>query len=472
MRRLILPLVGCTAILGLGGLLPLGAPGPGYAQQPPAQQDDGATAASAAPDGEADPTKVLQAKRDQINEELQALSRTMALSSEKTASLEASIAALAKTTENLRTALIASATRRKDLEQKIADSEKRLAGLSVREDRIKASFKERRAMLAEVLGALQRMGRNPPPALLVSPEDALGSVRSAILLGAVVPGIRRETDRLADDLAELVRLRKAGQEERASLVTTMESRQEEERRMDMLIVENDKLSQRNNAELEAERKRSEELARQAGNLQGLIGSLESEIGSVREAMEKARAEQQRQQQLSEEQREKARQQADAGLPEKNRIAPAQSFAELKGKLDLPATGDVLRAFGDPDGTGHQTKGMIVAASAGGLVTAPGDGLVVFAGQFRSYGQMIILNMGEGYHVVLAGMDRIETRQGKFVLAGEPLAVMGEKRVASAMALALETERPTLYIEFRKDGEPVDSRPWWKKKDAGKAGNDT
>ena len=117
-------------------------------------------------------------------------------------------------------------------------------------------------------------------------------------------------------------------------------------------------------------------------------------------------------------------------------------------------------------------GMTLATNADTVVTAPADGLVVFAGAFRSYGPMIILDAGNGYHLVLSGMDVINTRQGKFVFAGEPLAVMGAKRVASATALSLETNRPTLYIEFRKDGKPVDSRPWWTAKDTGKARNDS
>lgn len=420
----------------------------------------------------ADPAAALQDKRNQIGRELQALSASIKVSEEKARELSETIASIEKTSASLRQALIESATRRKDLERSISESEKTLAGFGVREDAIRQSFRERRAILAEVLAALQRMGRNPPPALLVSPEDALGSVRSAILLGAVVPGIRTETERLANDLAELANLRQAGQKERDALLVTMQSRQEEERRMDMLLVENDKLIRQNADQLQAERARSEELAGKASSLEGLIGSLETEITSVREAMEKARAEEERQRQLTEEQRQRIRDQAENAVPDKNRIAPASLFSELKGKLELPAAGDVLRVFGDPDGTGHQAKGVVLAASPGALVTAPADGLVVFAGQFRSYGQMIILNMGDGYHVVLSGMDKVDTRQGKFVLSGEPLATMGEKRVASATALALETERPTLYIEFRKDGAPIDSAPWWVERDSGKASNDT
>ncbi|MBW8299152.1 MAG: murein hydrolase activator EnvC [Hydrogenophaga sp.] len=429
---------------------------------------DPATADPAADDA----ALALRQKRDEVGRELQELARSMRVSDEKATELEESIAALSKTSESLKQALIESAARRKDLERKIAAGEKKLAELGVSEDKIRHSFKDRRAILAEVLAALQRMGRNPPPALLVSPEDALASVRTAILLGAVVPGIRKETEKLAADLAELVRLRTEGEKETETLVATIASRQEEERRMDLLLVENDRLSRRNALELATEKRRAEELAARASSMEGLIASLETEIRSVREAADRARAEEERLRKLSDEQRQKARELAASSLPDKNRIAPAYAFSDLKQKLELPATGEILRQFGDPDGTGHEAKGMVIASAPGSLVTAPADGWVVYAGEFRSYGQMIILNTGDGYHVVLSGMDRINTGQGKFVLSGEPLAVMGEKRVASATALALETDRPTLYIEFRKDGKPVDSREWWTGSGSGKAQNDS
>ncbi|MGL3607665.1 murein hydrolase activator EnvC family protein [Rhizobium sp. G187] len=438
---------------------------------PRPERDDLVTTPVVAPE-KPDPALELRAKRDEVSSELQEVARTMQLSAEKTAELEKSIAEITKSSESLKSALLESAARRKDIENKISAGEKRLADIGVREDKIRASFKDRRAVLAEVLAALQRMGRNPPPALLVSPEDALASVRTAILLGAVVPGVRQETDKLAGDLRELIALRDASRTEMESLVTTIASRQEEERRMDMLLVENDRLARTNSLQLQAERKQAESLAERVTTMEALIASLENEITSVRQAAELARAEETRRAQMTEDQKARARDLAQSGLPDKNRIAPAYPFSELQQKLDLPVAGETLRQFGDPDGTGHQAQGTVIAAQPGALVTAPADGWVVFAGNFRSYGQMIILNTGEGYHMVLSGMDRITTGQGKFVLSGEPLATMGEKRVASAIALALETERPTLYIELRKDGKPVDSRPWWAGGDSGKAQNDT
>ncbi|MDC9834496.1 murein hydrolase activator EnvC family protein [Rhizobium binxianense] len=420
----------------------------------------------------ADPAAELAAKRDQTRAELETLSKTINLSGDKVSALQQSIADLEKSTQSIRQALIESAARRKTLDRQILESEKKLADLGVKQDGIRRSLHERRGLLAEVLAALQRMGRNPPPALLVTPDDALASVRSAILLGAVVPGIRKETDKLAADLASLAALQTASAAEKAGLTATMTDGIEEERRMDLLLAENDKLSRSNAAELAAEKKRSEELAGKATSLEGLVASMESEIASVRDAAAAARQAEENRKLMTDEQRAQAKALADSGVPDKNRIAPAYPFGELKAKLEVPVAGDILRQFGDADGTGHEAMGMTVATNPETVVSAPADGLVVFAGAFRSYGQMIILDTGDGYHLVLSGMDTINTRQGKFVFSGEPLAVMGAKRVASATALALETDRPTLYIEFRKDGKPVDSRPWWTAKDTGKARNDS
>ena len=418
------------------------------------------------------PEADLSQRRDKTRGELDALSKSITLSQERTATLEQGIAELEKTSESLRTAVVESARKRQALEQQIIDGETKLTDLRTKEDVVHRSLRARRGVLAEVLAALQRMGRNPPPALLVAPEDALASVRSAILLGAVVPGIRKETENLTANLKALSSVRIDIAAQKKSLTDDMTSRMEEERRMSLLMVEKSRLRDKSETELLSERRKAEELAAQATSLEGLIGSLEGEIASVRAAADATRAEAERQRQMSEAQREQARELARNSVPDKNRIAPAYAFSDLQKKLAFPAAGKPVRRFGDADGTGHSLQGMMLETDAGAVVTAPSDGWIVFAGSFRSYGQMIILNPGDGYHVVLSGMDAVNVQQGQFVVAGEPLAVMGAKRVASATALALETDRPTLYIEFRKDGKPVDSRPWWTAQDTGKARNDS
>jgi septal ring factor EnvC (AmiA/AmiB activator) len=415
---------------------------------------------------------VLTIRRNATESELRDIARTIAEAKARSESLEASLAGIEKTTAGLRDALVGSAARRKDLERQVLDDEARLKDLEGKQAAIKTSLRARRGLLAEVLAALQRMGRNPPPALLVTPDDALSSVRSAILLGAVVPGIRGETEKLAADLQSLADLRTEIASQKQSYVTSMASALEEEKRMSRLIAENDKLMVKNRAALESERARTEQLAARATSLEGLISSIERDIASARQAAEAARLEELRRSTMSTAELERARREAEAGLPDKNRIAPAYPFTVLKARLDLPVAGHVLRMFGDDDGTGHAAQGMTVAAGPGLVVTAPADGWIMFAGPFRSYGQMIIMNAGENYHIVLSGMDTVTARQGQFVVAGEPVGQMGEKRIASAAGLNLETDRPTLYIEFRKDGKPVDSLPWWSAKDLGKARNAT
>lgn len=412
----------------------------------------------------------LAMRRNVTESELRELAKSLADARARTAELQQSIAGIERTTAGLREALVASAEKRKQLERQVIANEDRLKELASRDTEVRTSLRSRRGLLAEVLAALQRMGRNPPPALLVTPDDALSSVRSAILLGAVVPGIRGETDKLAADLEALAKVRQEIAAERESYVKTMASAMEEEQKMTLLVAENDKLNVKSRTELATEKKRAEELAARATSLEGLISSIESEIASAKSAAEAARAAEARRAELSPEAR--SRLDSDPGVPDKNRIAPAYAFSALKAKLDLPVAGDVLRLFGDDDGTGHSAQGITIAAGAGMLVTAPADGWVMFAGPFRSYGQMVIMNAGDGYHIVMAGMDAVTAAQGQFVVAGEPLGQMGEKRIASAAGLHLETDRPTLYIELRKDGKPVDSKPWWSVKDLGKARNAT
>jgi septal ring factor EnvC (AmiA/AmiB activator) len=153
----------------------------------------------------------------------------------------------------------------------------------------------------------------------------------------------------------------------------------------------------------------------------------------------------------------------------NRLTPAVAFANAKGLLPLPANGRQIRAFGDADGLGGKSQGMEIATRAGAQVSSPADGWVVYAGPFRSYGQLLIINAGDGYHVLLAGLERIDVQLGQFVLAGEPVAAMAPQRLASVGAVDVGVAEPVLYVEFRKDGASIDPAPWWAASNVEKVG---
>ncbi|GAB5460902.1 murein hydrolase activator EnvC family protein [Hoeflea alexandrii] len=415
----------------------------------------------------------LEQEQEASRLELRSVADEAELAAKALAALEGDIAALRADQQELDRKIAETAARRTDLDQRITAGEQSMTGLSERQESVRLSLLSRRSVLAEVLAALQRIGRDPPPALLVSPEDALSSVRSAILLGAVVPEIRAETAALAADLKELATLRQAIASERVSLAAALEQNAAEEQRLANLAAEKAALQEESQRRLDRERQRAEALSVRSSELESVIASLAEEIVSLREAAEAARkAEDERQRQLAE-RLERARAFAAVAVPDKNRIMPAYQFSKLSGTLSHPVKGETVRHFGADDGTGHTLAGEVLATDQGATVHAPADGWIAYAGPFRSYGQVVIIDTGENHHVVLAGMEQIKVAAGRFVVSGEPVATMGQTRFAGSAALSLASERPTLYIEIRKDGQPVDPRLWWNDDmSSRKASNDT
>ena len=155
-----------------------------------------------------------------------------------------------------------------------------------------------------------------------------------------------------------------------------------------------------------------------------------------------------------------------------RLEPAAPFSTMKARLSKPVAGRLLGPFGAKDDIGRETTGETFSARAGDVVTSPADATVLYAGPFRSYGELLILDAGGDYHVVLAGMERIDVVTGQFVSAGEPVASMGAKRVASVAVAEFGALEPSLYVEFRKDGKPVDPSPWWMDEPTGRTRNDS
>jgi septal ring factor EnvC (AmiA/AmiB activator) len=406
-------------------------------------------------------TDDLGEKRDATTQELQLLQDKMSLTEARKAELDKEILALEQDRATINRNLIEASTRARDLENRIGRSAERLQELRDDEGNIKTSLNERRALLTEIIAALQRMGRNPPPALLVTPQDALASVRSAILLGAVVPEVKAETEILVTELNELVRVRQDIDANRASLEVDLRGLAEEEQRLSTLLAEKKKSSNLARSELTRQTALAAELAGRAGNLQSLIEQLETQIASVREAAEAARIAEE-QQRLEEEQRvANAREEIEKpDFSNTSRIAPAMAFDQAKGLLPRPVSGVELASFNQKMPTGELSQGLSVVTRNGSRVVSPTDGWVIYAGPFRSYGHLLIVNAGGGYHVVLAGMDRIDAVLGQFVLAGEPVGAMATTRIASATNVDIGSQRPVLYVEFRKDGKSIDPSPWW------------
>lgn len=413
-------------IAGLGLMLPL--VGTAHAQQPTQAQD-----------GLAAKPNALQ----QRQQELDSLRKQQSKSAETEAAIKREIEEIGTDRRKLAQSLIDAAARSRELEAKVAATEQRLQPLDSREAAIRRSLESRRAVVAEVLAALQRVGHQQPPALIASPEDALKAVRTAMMLGAVLPEMQQRVQALASDLNELFSVRKKIAAEHDRLRVEMASLDDEHERLTALVAERQKQQAEREKALDAERAKARELADKADNLEDLIAKLERDLAPENRG---TRAQIKPGPAL-------------AALHDPGRMTPAVAFAALRGKIPIPVNGIKIKGYGAPDGVGGSEKGVSIATRAGAQVTAPADGWVVYAGPFRSYGQLLILDAGGGYHILLAGMARISVDLGQFVLAGEPVAVMGNSSQLATF-LAAGSSQPVLYVEFRKDGNPVDPGPWW------------
>jgi septal ring factor EnvC (AmiA/AmiB activator) len=436
----------------------LGANSAAFAQTPsklapagqvPAAQVPTVLVPSLAPAPSAQPANTA-ATLKQRDQELDAALARQRNSAESQAKLRSEIAALSEDRRKFNQQLIDTAARIRDVEANIDATRARLEPLDEQEQLFRKSLDERRGVIVEILAALQRIGRQPPPALMVRPEDALQAVRTAITLGAVLPEMRAQADALAGDLSDLLRVRKEIIDERDRLSGDLDLLGREQLRMSLLIDQRQNMQATAQQALDAERQRAADLARQVDTIKDLIAKLEQGVDSAtRAARASARA-------IADD----ATQPELAALSDPGRLAPAAAFADMRGHLRLPVNGVRIREFGGSDGASGTQKGLSIAARPGAQITAPCDGWVVYAGPFRSYGQLLILNAGGGYHVLLAGMERISVDLGQFVLTGEPVAAMGDGSQATATVVGAGPKQPVLYVEFRKDGTPIDPSPWW------------
>jgi septal ring factor EnvC (AmiA/AmiB activator) len=148
------------------------------------------------------------------------------------------------------------------------------------------------------------------------------------------------------------------------------------------------------------------------------------------------------------------------LANTGRTEPAVPFPAAHGYLTLPAGGVPVVDFGGSDGFGGIAHGLSMVTRADADVVAPADGWVMYKGPYLNYGQIVILNPGDDYTILLAGLDTTNVNIGQFVLMGEPVGKMGSRTIGQAVATGAGATRPTLYIELRKNNEPIDPTGWW------------
>ena len=266
----------------------------------------------------------------QREQELEAARAQQKTAAELQQKLAIDIASIGQDRSKLNQQLIDIAAQVRSVETRIGDAEARLRPLDSREQQIRGSLNSRRSEIVEVLAALQRAGRRTPPALLVRPEDALQSLRTAMLLGSVVPELHARTQKLADDLGELVALRKNIATERDQLAVDRDKLQNDQTRLAALVDERQRQQSSIEKDMEAEGARAISLSRQVDSLQGLIAKMEQDLKSAAKAAATATLQ--------------GTPAAPNGRPNPGalkdpaRMSPAIAFASARGLFALPVNG--------------------------------------------------------------------------------------------------------------------------------------
>lgn len=338
--------------------------------------------------------------------------------------------------------------------------ESRLGELEAQEKHLRGTLEQRHGTIAGLLSAMQRMGRNPPPVMITQREDALSMVRSAMLLASAFPALREQATGLAEQLKDLARVMSSIRTEGEKLKAETERLSEARTRLAALQESKRQSLAERKAELDGVRDAATKIAKNVEELSDLIAKLDREVGErtglgsyeqKKDDVPSATSPPGTTAVLAPTGRSVA-------MLSAGRIEPGVPFAQAKGQLQLPVQGKRVLVYGEKTQYGTLSKGLGVQTRFGGQVLAPCDGWIVYAGEFRAYGQLLIINGGGGYHILLAGLSQIDVQFGQFVLMGEPVGVMSAA-IKSPPANAQDSG-PILYIELRKDGRPIDPDPWW------------
>jgi septal ring factor EnvC (AmiA/AmiB activator) len=387
-------------------------------------------------------------------EDLNAIQKQIEQSQQQQAELKAKADALDKEIADLQASAVKAAGQVQDTESQVTQLEDTLAALADEEKEKTAALESERGKLTRAVLAMQRLSTQPPEALLFSTQAPIDAARTARLLALITPALDARARALQSDLNELTEMRQEMAQRRDQLAAAVGKLAGENTKLASLINKKAAAQRSTLAESAAAQSKLDKLAGQAKNLQDLVDRLnkaKTETGPAAPAGTPQNAS------LSPGVTQPA-------LPERmQRPAGFRNFPDLtqigaQNVVFAPARGHIVTHFGDPTETGGASKGLVLETRPGAQIVAPFDGRIAFEGPFRSYGQILIIEHGGGYHTVLAGLDRVDAVVGQWLLAGEPVGVMGSGEESGNAASA--GERPKLYLELRRDGQPIDPVPWF------------
>ncbi len=304
-------------------------------------------------------------------------------------------------------------------EEELIKLEKRILRNKIEQKSIETRLKKDRNSIGDLVLALERLERTPPEAVIARPGAPLETAQSAMLLQSILPDIYKRAESLKKDLKRLDTIIAELQEDQTEAKRASAELAEKQKTAASLVKERKNLYAKTRSDIKEQEVALREISARSDNLKDLVGKLETY--------------------------ENDRTQQVAG--EAGRAAPARATPMPKaGSAQLPISGTILVGYKDTDAIGAESQGLTIQGRSGSLVVSPMGGVVRYAGYFKNYGEIIIVEHQKDYHSLIAGLARIDTVVGQSVAAGEPVGILAKTASDGGM--------PTLYYELRLSGEPV------------------
>ena len=341
------------------------------------------------------------------------------------AQLQAAITAL-KAAQGARDRVAALTTTIEAYESGLSALRDGLRRVTFRQEALQAQLDARRDRISRLLGVLSSIGRSPGPLLLLNPEGPVGTVRSGMIVSDVTPGLQAEAEALRGQLQEIAALRASQQAAAETLRSGLKAVEEARLALSQAISERTDLPKRF-TESGAELERVAQGVKTLGDFADLLSD----------------------QQMA---------QAD----------PQRDFASAKGSLPWPVQGTILHHAGEADAAGITRPGVVIATRPRALVTAPWAATIRYRGPLLDYGNVMILEPGGGYLLILAGLDVVYGNVGDVITAGTPVGLMGGKDADPSEFIAGAEDgggagaTETLYMELRQGSKPIDPEDWFAK----------
>ncbi|MCB1591648.1 MAG: peptidoglycan DD-metalloendopeptidase family protein [Alphaproteobacteria bacterium] len=342
--------------------------------------------------------------------------------------------------QEIKDRLVQTAAQLREKEEAVRNTELEIQNLDARQQLIKTGLKQDRTSLSKLILALERLRRVPPEAMIARPDTPYKVAQSAMLMAEIAGQIQKEALALKNKLDELETISRDMKTRKELLVIELEQLQAHHKEIQTLVAQRERHYRKTHQDITAKEAEIQHLSLQSRNLEDLIKRLE------KERLKKEKEEQEKELKKRKDEQKLANMPTPRVKPQPPQHQPARAFSGKLSPGQLPISGIIRIRYQEKDDLGAPSNGLTIEGRSGAMVLTPIDGKIQFAGAFKRYGNLIIIEHAKGYHSLVAGIGKIDAFVGQTVSAGEPLGLLP--------TIPAGSERPRLYYELRRNGTPV------------------